>query len=233
LDWRNLNHSPTGKAVAMALVVAAGVAGWTALQRYQPALEAKLPLPGVGLSDPCAIWFIGSSTIQRWNNLPADMAPWKAVKRGVDGAKFAELTERFGQEPTSTPPRAIVLYAGENDLAEGATPAQVLAELQGFLAARTRMYGPVPVLVISLKPSPTRWANRPLQQLYNAEVRQLTQTAPRIAYVEIGPLLMDGAKPGNFYVADGIHLTPAGYRRWTPALNAALSRELGAAACGD
>jgi lysophospholipase L1-like esterase len=44
---------------------------------------------------------------------------------------------------------------------------------------------------------------------------------------------MDGAKPGNFYVADGIHLTPAGYRRWTPALNAALSRELGAAACGD
>jgi lysophospholipase L1-like esterase len=95
------------------------------------------------------------------------------------------------------------------------------------------MYGATPVLVVSLKPSPARWANRPLQLLYNAEVRQLATDRTNVRYVAVDSSLMYGDKPGDFYVADGVHLTAQGYRRWAPLLSVALKRELGEPSCPD
>lgn len=233
MNWTAFNQSRAGKLFAVLVVSIAFVVAWPMFTRVQEATVAKLPLPGSGTDDRCAIWFIGSSTIYRWDGLASDMAPWKTVNRGVDGATFPQLIERFANDPAKVPPRAIVLYAGENDIATGTPVAQVMSERSHFLAQTTRMFPEVPVILVSLKPSPARWNNRPEQLAYNADTRHLTEDSRDLSYVEIGPLLMNGDRPGDHYVADGIHLKPEAYRLWVPALKMALEQRLGAAGCPD
>lgn len=231
MDWGNLNQSRAGKAIVVGLVVLTALVTWTAMSRHRYAVQMSTPLPGEGSGDTCAVWFIGSSTIYRWDNLTTDMAPWKVVKRGMNGANFEQLIPRFSHDPARVPPRAIVLYAGENDLANGATVEQTLGQLQTFLTLKTRMFGATGVVLVSVKPSPTRWSIRPEQLRYNTAMRQLADARADLDYVEIGPLLMAGDKPGNFYVEDGVHLRPEGYRLWVPGLNAALGQRLGKPEC--
>lgn len=231
MNWTAFNQSRAGKLFAVLVVSISFVVAWPMLTRVQKAAVARLPLPGGGTADRCAIWFIGSSTVYRWDDLAADMAPWKTIKRGVDGATFPQLIERFANDGAKVPPRAIVLYAGENDLASGTPVAQVMSERTRFLAQKARMFPDVPVILISLKPSPARWNDRPDQLAYNADTRQLTEDSRELSYVEIGPLLMNDDRPGDHYIADGIHLKPEGYRLWTAALKAALEQRLGMAEC--
>lgn len=231
LNWTTFNQSRAGKLFAVLVVSIAFVVAWPMLTRLQTATVALLPLPGSGEDDRCAIWFIGSSTVYRWDGLAHDMAPWKTVKRGVDGAMFPQLIERLANDPAKVPPRAIVLYAGENDLAAGTPVQKVVAERDRFLAQKARMFPQVPVLLVSLKPSPSRWSNRPEQLAYNTDTQRLAGSGGDLSYVEIGPLLMAGDRPGNHYVADGVHLKPEGYRLWVPALKAALEQRLGPPGC--
>lgn len=233
MNWTAFNQSRAGKLFAVLVVSIAFVVAWPMLTRIQTVTVARLPLPGSGTDDRCAIWFIGSSTIYRWDGLADDMAPWKTVKRGVDGATFPQLIERFANDPAKVPPRAIVLYAGENDIAGGTPVRQVIAERNRFLTQKARMFPNVPVVLVSLKPTPSRWNNRPAQLAYNADTRRLTEASHDLSYVEIGPLLMNGDQPGANYVADGVHLTPQAYRLWAPALKAALEQRLGPAECRD
>jgi lysophospholipase L1-like esterase len=231
LNWTAFNQSRAGKLFAVLIVAIAFVVAWPLLTRGQEATVARLPLPGGGTDDRCAIWFIGSSTVYRWDDLAADMAPWKTVKRGLDGATFPQLSERFANDSARVPPRAIVLYAGENDLAAGTPVDRVLSERSRFLAQKARMFPNVPVFLVSLKPSPARWHNRAEQLAYNADTLRLTEGSRDLSYVEIGPLLMNGNRPGDHYLADGIHLKPGSYRLWVPALKIALEQRLGPAEC--
>ena len=232
MSWARFNQSSGGKLAAILVMGLGVVALWTVASQRQAQVEAKEPLPGAGPGNRCEIWFVGSSTIHRWDNLAADMAPWRTVKRGVDGANLGQIVERLALDPAKVPPRAIVLYAGENDLATGADEELVLAELHRFMAIKSRLFGTLPVIAVSVKPSPGRWTYRPRQLRYNALTEQLAAKREDLDYVEIGPTLMAGDKPGDHYVRDGIHLTPEGYRVWTPMLKTALEQRLGAAPCG-
>lgn len=231
LDWKTFNESRTGKLAMIVLVAVLTLIGGNLYNHHRAETQARSPLPGAGPGSRCDIWFIGSSTMQRWEELPTDMAPWRTVNRGIDGATFAQITERLGHEPAERPPRAIVLYAGENDLAGGTDVDRLLDELQRFLAVKTRMFGHLPVILLSLKPSPARWADHPRQLRYNAKAQQLAKARPDATYLEIGDFLMDGDKPGDHYVRDGIHLKPEAYRLWSPALKAVLGHRLGQAEC--
>ena len=55
-------------------------------------------------------------------------------------------------------PHLVVLYAGDNDLAAGRTPGDVLDDDRRFVAL-VRQHGPATrIAFVSIKPSPSRWA---------------------------------------------------------------------------
>jgi lysophospholipase L1-like esterase len=189
---------------------------------------ASATLPGRGAVDRCSIWFVGSSTIHKWATLPDDMAPLAVRNRGVNGAMMPELIQMAGNEPRAAPPRAIVFYAGENDIANGARAVDDIANLRAFLALKTRRWGDIPVIVVALKPTPARWGNLPEQTTVNTAMRTLAAQRPDMTFVDVVPLFLVNHRPGDFYVDDGIHLNLAGYARLTaairPSLNAVLRR---------
>lgn len=201
----------------MALAIFGGIFGTYMWMR------AREPLPGASKREgSCVLWFVGSSSMSRWTSLQEDLAPWVAQNRGVAGATMAELNLHFAHDTAKHAPQAIVYYAGDNDLAFGRSLDDTVADLREFLDIKTRLFGKTPVFLISLKPSPTRWEQRAVQDAYNVAAKKIALARTDIAYVDIVPLLLEQGRPGPFFKEDGLHLNDEGYRRWKVALRSTL-----------
>jgi lysophospholipase L1-like esterase len=75
----------------------------------------------MSINSSSPIVFTGSSIIEYWKHLEEDMAPLKVLNRGVAGSKIREIVDGMADLVLKYHPRAIVLYAGSNDL-QGETP---------------------------------------------------------------------------------------------------------------
>lgn len=201
----------------LALAVFSGIFGTYMWAR------AREPLPGASARQgACVLWLVGSSSMSRWGSMGDDLSPWVAQNRGIAGATMSELNLHFAHDEAKHAPQAIVYYAGDNDLAFGRTVDEAVADLKEFLAIKTKLFGKTPVFFISLKPSPTRWEQRAVQEQYNAAARAIARARTDIAYVDIVPVLLENGRPGPFFADDGLHLNDEGYRRWTIALRRTL-----------
>jgi hypothetical protein len=84
------------------------------------------------------IVFVGSSSIRLWSTLQTDMAPLPVLNRGFGGSQLSQVVYYVDQTVTHYRPRAVVLYAGDNDLdgrfRTGKTPADVAREFRAFVA---------------------------------------------------------------------------------------------------
>ncbi|MDI1294825.1 MAG: GDSL-type esterase/lipase family protein [bacterium] len=210
---QSLESSPLAKILMAVLIFACIIGGWR-LYTHHRETGATLPDDHAQQGN-CVLWFVGSSSIHRWTSLDRDMAPWIAHNRGINGATFADILPRFANvEPTDARPRAIILYVGENDIATGVPVRTTIRQLGAFLDLRSRKLGDVPVLILSMKPSPGRRANFHDQQLFNGAALRLIPHARQAYYVDITtPLLKDG-KLGDNYQPDGVHMNGQGYRIW-------------------
>ncbi len=177
-------------------------------------VRAALPDDG-GRQGSCAIWFIGSSSIHRWSSLAEDMAPWVAHNRGVDGATIRELTDLFVHRAKAAAPQAIVFYGGDN-----------ATDLRAFLSAARQLEGRPPVFVLSLKPSPARWALRAEQAGFNRAAQAIAREDHAIDFIDVAPRMLADGKPGPYYVGDGVHMNPAGYAIWRTAILRTLADRL-------
>jgi hypothetical protein len=205
-------------------VFAAVIGGWSGWQRYAQS-NAILPDAG-GRQGACVLWFVGSSTVHRWTTLAGDMRPWIVHRRGIDGATFDEIRHAFSNERGMRRPQAIILYAGENDIAFGGDADGAIADLRAFLKVKTDRLGDVPVFVVSLKPSPARWRYLGEQRAFNTAARAIAARRRDVHYVDVVPLMLVNGRPGAFYMPDGIHMNAAGYLRWSGAIHEALGLAL-------
>jgi lysophospholipase L1-like esterase len=197
------------KIPAAVLAFCMVIGGWLGFQRYR---ALNTPLPGYDVAvNPCTLWFIGSSSIRRWPALEQEMRPWSAVNRGMNGARLGTIHRRMLNEPAGRSPAAIIFYGGDNDIGAGRTAADTFQGTVALLTDVRRMFGPVPVFLLSLKPSPARWSNFPLQTAYNSDLKAYSQQHPGITFVDTVPALLRDGRPGPYYRADGLHMNADGY----------------------
>lgn len=167
---------------------------------------------------PCGLLFVGSSSIRLWDSLQEDMSPHRIVNRGFGGSTIADVNRHFDVVVARHRPRAIFLYAGENDVAAGKTPTQVSADFASFLKKKDRALGRTPVYFISLKPSKARFDQLQQQAQVNAAVRQLAARRSDLHYIDVATAMLQDGKPRDIFQADALHMTADGYRIWTRVL---------------
>jgi lysophospholipase L1-like esterase len=176
------------------------------------------------------IVFVGSSSIRQWDTLADDLAPLPVLNRGFGGSQLTHLIHYVNETVVKYLPRAVVVYAGDNDLdaSTGNTAEQVARDF-GTLAATIHAYAPgARIYFLSIKPSQARWARWPEMQHANELIEKLCRGDPRLAYLDVAtPLLEDGKPRGDFYRWDGLHLNAAGYREWTRVIRPRLCEDLG------
>lgn len=193
--------------------------------RFSPELAHFAELDQVAPPKPCGFLFTGSSSVRFWKTLDQDVAPYRVINRGFGGSQIADVTLYFDQVVTPYHPRAIFFYAGDNDIHVGRTPDQVVADFQAFLDVKDKRLGATKVYFISLKPSKARWAELAAQSDANAQIKALADKRADLDYVDIVPSMLEGGVPKDIFVADGLHMTPAGYVLWTGVVRPVVEHE--------
>ena len=171
------------------------------------------------------IVFVGSSSIRLWEDLRGDMAPWPVINRGFGGATLAEVLACADRLIHGYAPQAVVIYAGENDLAHGA-PADGVVD--GLDRLATGIDPTPPILFLAIKTAPVRQRLAERFDAVTGAVSDLAAHRPWLAYVDtVSPLRHpDGAVRPELYRRDGLHLNADGYALWAPVVRAALASVL-------
>jgi len=191
------------------------------------ALEAR----SAGRAGDGSIVFVGSSSIRLWSSLAEDMEPFRVVQNGFGGAKLADLEFHAERLVNALAPRAVVVFAGTNDVHPGQTkpPEVLLATYQRFVERVRADLPDVPIYFIGITPSPMRWEVWPIAQETNRLIREYSETDPTLAYIETGPALLaaNGEPDSDNYLFDGLHLSGRGYSIWTEVIRERLLADLG------
>lgn len=172
------------------------------------------------------VLFIGSSSIRFWApTLVHDFAGVPVIDRGFGGSAIADSTYYADRIVAPYHPRLIVMYAGDNDIAGGDTPRQVIAEFKAFVTRVRRDLPGVPVAFISIKPSVARWAMWLAMRKANEGVRRWAATQKNVRYVDTASKMLDahGQPRPELLRDDGLHMKPAGYAIWIAALKPVLA----------
>jgi esterase/lipase superfamily enzyme/lysophospholipase L1-like esterase len=167
------------------------------------------------------VLFYGSSSIRLWDSLRDDFPGVPVLNRGFGGSSLELCVRYMHRLVFPYNPQAIVLYAGDNDLADGPrSPEQVAGYFDQFIwGARTRL-GEIPVTVLSVKPSPSRMHLIDKIRRTNELFQEVAARHPAVRYVDIfHPMLgPDGLPRRELFADDGLHLSRAGYRVWRRCL---------------
>lgn len=160
--------------------------------------------------------FTGSSSVRMWKSLAEDFPGVPVLNRGFGGSQVRDATWYADQVAVRYAPREIVLYAGDNDIDAGRTPAQVLADFRAFVARIRRDLPGVPIAFVSIKPSLARVGQLPAQREANALVRAEAARMRDVAFIDVAtPMLgADGKPRPELFGDDGLHMNAAGYALW-------------------
>jgi lysophospholipase L1-like esterase len=179
------------------------------------------------------IVFAGSSSIRRWKTLAADMAPLSVLNRGFGGSQIHEVNHYADQTVLRYKPKAIVFYAGENDMAglffsRKKTPEEIRDGFRAFCQKIHASMPNTPIYFISIKPPRRRIREWPQMKIANEFVREDCSREKRLRYVDIVPAMSDesGNPRRDLFVWDGIHMNASGYAIWTSVLKPMLLESL-------
>ena len=163
-----------------------------------------------------AVLFLGSSSIVGW-----DLKQWfpdvAAINRGFGGSEIADSVRFAERIVIPYEPRVIVFYAGDNDVAHGKTPEQVLADFRRFTGKVHAALPKTRIVFVAIKPSIRRWHLVDKMRKANAMIREVCEADERLAFVDIDPPMIgaDGKPKKELFRDDGLHLNAAGYRLWS------------------
>lgn len=170
---------------------------------------------------PGAVVFFGSSSLRLWTSLETDMAPVNVVNCGFGGGHAAHLRLFWRRVLPRHQPRAVVIYAGDNDLASGKSTDDVVADVNGFI---DDLDGLCSVVLLLVKRSPQRAHLDAQVMALNARFREIgAARGGSVCVVDVDAVLQrDGHADVSFFGYDGLHLSPAGYARWTDVVRPVL-----------
>ena len=178
------------------------------------AADAKSP-PEKG-----GIVFTGSSSI-RLLDIPRVFPGLKALNRGFGGSHISEVNHYLERCVLRYEPSLVVFYCGGNDLWDKKTPEQVEEDFTEF---RTRLFERSPaakLIVLAVRPSPARLSIIKAEADLNERFRKAAAADPRITHLpgSCDRYLDNTGKPiPELFVADGLHMSEAGYAIWKEIL---------------
>ena len=188
-----------------------------AMSRWQGSLSAfdsadKERLPGDG-----GVLFVGSSTIRFWAHLAQDFREQPVViNRGFGGSTMADCSLFTRELVVRYKPRHVLVYAGDNDLAEGRTPLQVLDSFIRFAHTVRETLPDARISYISVKPSPAREALLPNIRETNNIISAYVHALGNSEYIDIFTPMMgaDNRPRAELFLGDRLHMNETGYRLW-------------------
>lgn len=196
------------------------------ITRYQPDIN-RYQSENRELKDTsCDVLFVGSSSINMWDNIYQDMHPLKIIRRSYGGAAIRDMIYNYNTIARGYRPKSIVLYV-ENDLTgskEDITVGETYDFFRIFINRLKRDYPGVPVFVLSFKPSPARIKMLSKQKAINLLLEEYAEKEVQVSYVDVASCMYnrEGEIRTDIFRDDNLHLNQTGYDLWTAILKPRL-----------
>jgi lysophospholipase L1-like esterase len=165
-----------------------------------------------------SILFIGSSSFTKWKDVADYFPGYKIINRVFGGSTLPDVIRYEKDIIFPYHPKQIVIYCGENDLAfsDTVTAVTVLNRFKElFNDIRQRMPS-VPIVFISIKPSPSRQNLMVKMDLANYFIKNFLALKPKTRFIDVyHPMLNpDGTPIRDIFIEDNLHMNSKGYIIW-------------------
>lgn len=179
------------------------------IRRFEAADKTNPPAEG-------GVLFVGSSSIVLWKTLAQDFPEYRTINRGFGGSQISDSVRVADRIVTPYKPKAIVFFAGTNDLASGKSSETVAADYRAFVENVRAKLPTVPIAYISITPAPSRWSNIKEVRKANALIKAYSDATPGLRFIDMYPLMVNriGGPRAELFGPDNLHMVAPGYAIW-------------------
>jgi lysophospholipase L1-like esterase len=176
------------------------------------------------LAKPGGLVVVGSSSVRLWKTLQKEFSAWNITQRGFGGARLIDVALEAKRLVIPHKPRAVLVFAGTNDIAAGVAQTKVFDAFRCLLQAIKTDLGSIPVGFIGITPTPSRWANWSKADQLNKAVQVLASQWSGVHYIDIPTTFLKTGRPpsSSLFVSDRLHLSVVGYTLWNTIIKQAL-----------
>ena len=163
------------------------------------------------------VLFVGSSSIRLWSNLEDQFKDLPVViKRGFGGSQLSDCVKNLSRLVLRYRPHTVLVYAGDNDLAAGTAPQEVLHRFTAFVDGVHRELPQTRIVYISIKPSPSRIRLLSKIRETNTLIEDYADDADEVDYIDVFTPMLDasGQPRAELFRDDALHLNTQGYALW-------------------
>lgn len=183
------------------------------IKKFEEADRVSPPPKGAAL-------FVGSSSFRMWKTLAEDFAGIPVINRGFGGSEMEYLVRYADRIILPYEPRAVLVYAGDNDLANTKAPKEperVLDEYKALVGKIRAKMPDVPIGYVSVKASIKRWNIADKIRALNSAIAAYSAGEKGLFFVDVfTPMLgADGMPRKELFLGDGLHMNREGYALWT------------------
>ena len=165
------------------------------------------------------IVFTGSSSVRLWRKLQEEFPDHQIINSGFGGSQASDLLYFIDELILSYNPKKVFIYEGDNDLWAKKRPADVLDTTADIIRRIKAKNASTQVILISAKPSISRWKIRGKYKRLNRKMERFTQDDPNLFYVDVWkPMLNKRKLKTDIFIEDGLHMNQKGYDIWYAAM---------------
>jgi len=176
-----------------------------------------------------AILFVGSSSFTKWTDVKDYFPGYSIINRGFGGSTLADVLRYEEDVIFRYNPKQIVIYCGENDVASSdtITANTVFNRFTSLFSDIRAVFPNVPVVFLSLKPSPSRWQLREKAKATNQLIEQYLSKQKNAQFVDVWkPMLGKDGKPRQeLFIEDNLHMNAKGYAIWQKLIQPTLLKD--------
>ncbi|MEO2051384.1 MAG: GDSL-type esterase/lipase family protein [Allomuricauda sp.] len=165
------------------------------------------------------IVFTGSSSIRFWKDIQERFPSQQVLNTGFGGSQFSDLALYLDELILDYRPVKVFIYEGDNDIFAKKRPRNILKTAQKILWQLQQRSPGIEIVLISAKPSISRWKFRGKYRRLNRKLEKLAQETEGIDFVDVWYPMLDKRKvKQDIFVEDGLHMNKKGYDIWYDAI---------------
>jgi lysophospholipase L1-like esterase len=163
------------------------------------------------------ILFTGSSSFAKWKDIADYFPGYPILNRGFGGSTIPDVIRYAYDVILPYHPKQVIIYCGENDLVSPDISAvELLLRFRTLYGIIRQNLPDAEIDFVSIKASPSRRQIFTKVRESNTLISQFLKQEKNTAFIDIYPAMLDssGNPRGELFLADSLHMKPAGYAVW-------------------
>lgn len=165
------------------------------------------------------IVFTGSSSIRIWHDIQDRFPNHQIVNSGFGGSQASDLLGYCQELVLRFKPKRVFIYEGDNDIAAGKSTKEIMKDISAIIAKIRAQNATTEIVLISAKPSISRWNLKKNYRRLNRKFRKLSRKDVQMNFADVwNPMLNRRKVKEDLFIEDGLHMNDKGYDIWFEVL---------------